>query len=288
LDIVQISLFGKLAVRRSAGSVELPARAAELLCYLLLARGRPHTREALATTLWGETEMAQGKKYLRQTLWQLQQAFAAGPEPLLALDKDWIEVNPRAALVVDAHRLEDVSAALAERPGAPLGPADEAAARAAARLYRGALLDGWYHEWCLAERERYQALYGALLDRLADHCLAAGLLDAGIAYAQRLLCLEPTRERTHRRLMRLYVAAGDRGAALRQFALCAAALQREFGVGPAEPTLALAAHIRADESGAAEPPAGGGLADELAELRVAVASLRREVEGLKGAIGRRG
>ncbi|NTU80247.1 MAG: hypothetical protein HGA45_12880, partial [Chloroflexales bacterium] len=217
METTQITLFGRLAISRGVHALDLPGKAAELLCFLLLQHGRPQTREALASELWGDADAAQGKKYLRQSLWQLQQTLDAGSAPLvLALDREWVAVNTQATLAVDAHRLEETWAAIAGSPGLLLSPDQAAAARAAAELYRGALLDGWYHEWCLVERERYQALYGALLDRLVEHCGAAGQLDAGIAYALRLLRLEPTRERTHRRLMRLYAAAGDRGAALRQ------------------------------------------------------------------------
>ena len=75
METTQITLFGRLGIQRDGHSIELPAKAAELLCYLLLARGRPQTREALATELWGEADGAQGKKYLGQSLWQLQQAL---------------------------------------------------------------------------------------------------------------------------------------------------------------------------------------------------------------------
>lgn len=288
METTQITLFGRLAIRRGASSVELPAKAAELLCYLLVHRDRPQTREALATELWGDADAAQGKKYLRQSLWQLQQTLDAGAAPLvLALDREWVALNTQATLAVDAHRLEETWAAIVGSPELLLSQDQVAAARAAAELYRGALLDGWYHEWCLVERERYQALYSALLDRLVEHCGAAGQLDAGITYALRLLRLEPTRERTHRRLMRLYAAAGDRGAALRQLAICAATLEREFGVGPSEPTLALAARIRAGEHGGItpEPCAGSPLVDELAQLRAHLSTLHGEVERLKQALG---
>lgn len=289
MEILQVTLFGRLAIRRGAATIELPAKAAELLCYLLLARGRPQTREALATALWVEVDGAQGKKYLRQSLWQLHQALDGGPASiLLALDRDWVALSPDAALAVDAHTLEDTWAALAAPPGAPLSAAQDAAARAAAELYRGALLDGWYQEWCLVERERYHTLYGALLDRLVDHCVDARLIDAGVAYALRLLRLEPTRERTHRRLMRLYAAGGDRGAALRQLAICAATLEREFGVGPSEPTLALADSIRSGQLGGPEPALAPRLGDELAQLRAYVAALHGELERLKQAIGLQG
>ena len=50
----------------------LSSKALELLCYLVLHRDRAHTREALSRLLWPDAPDGQAKKYLRQTLWQLQ------------------------------------------------------------------------------------------------------------------------------------------------------------------------------------------------------------------------
>jgi hypothetical protein len=58
IQTLQIALFVKLAIRRGDLAIlKLPAKAEELLCYLLLRRGQPHTRDAPG---------AQSKKYLRQ------------------------------------------------------------------------------------------------------------------------------------------------------------------------------------------------------------------------------
>jgi DNA-binding SARP family transcriptional activator len=54
---LSISLFGKLSVRRDDKT--LPGidacKVQELLSYLLIHRDRPHSREALAGLLWGDT-----------------------------------------------------------------------------------------------------------------------------------------------------------------------------------------------------------------------------------------
>lgn len=277
---LEITLFGKFIVRHDSAQLDLPAKVAELLCVLLLRRGQPLTREALATMLWGDASSAQGKKYLRQTLWQLQQALEGGTQslpPLLQLEREWVAVRPEAALQVDAYQLEAACTLLERHPTS----ADLARARAAAELYGGELLEGWYQEWCLIERERYQHQYIILLERLLEHCMARREFAAGLAYGLRLLRLEPSRERSHRNLMRLYALSGDRGAALNQLERCRAVLEREFGVGPGGATLALAEQIRAGELDGAAAEPGPALADELAQLRACVERLQAEVERLK-------
>jgi two-component SAPR family response regulator len=101
-------------------------------------------------------------------------------------------------------------------------------------LYHGDLLEDWFQDWCLYERERLQNIYLAALDKLMDYCEASRDYDAGLAYGTRILRHDLARERTHRRLMRLYYLAGDRTSALRQYDRCVQILcslqRRVFGV----------------------------------------------------------
>src|SRR5262249_44185321 len=116
--------------------------------------------------------------------------------------------------------------------------------RTAVALYRGDLLPTCYEEWCLIERERYRAMYLALLDKLISHAESRGRYEDGLSYGEIVLRHDRASERTHRRLMRLRCLAGDRTGALRQFDLCAQALYEELEVEPSPATLALADRIR--------------------------------------------
>jgi len=80
----------------------------ELLSFLLLFRDRPHHREALAGTLWPESDTEQSKKYLRQSLWQLRVASGCANElaPLLRAGPEWVQVNVDQ-LWLDIAQLED-------------------------------------------------------------------------------------------------------------------------------------------------------------------------------------
>ncbi|MBN1814367.1 MAG: bacterial transcriptional activator domain-containing protein [Anaerolineae bacterium] len=113
-------------------------------------------------------------------------------------------------------------------------------------LYQGDLLEGCYQDWCIYERERFQHMYLAMLDKLMDHCQARQDYEAGLSYGRRILRYDCARERTHRRLMRLYYLAGDRTAALRHYERCVAALEKDLGVKPTRSTEALYEQIRAD------------------------------------------
>ena len=230
----------------------------ELFCYLLLHRDRPHPRETLASLLWGDAPTIQSKKYLRQTLWQLQTALDAPPAApvagqVLEVEADWVQLRSATDLWLDVAVFEQASLQSQGVPGEQFDPATAATAQAAVALYGGDLLEGQYQDWCLYERERLQQIYLTLLDKLMGYHTVRRAYELAASYGTRILRYDRAHERTHRQLMRLHYLAGDRAAALRQYARCRTALADELGVTPARSTLALYEQIRADQVDAAPP-----------------------------------
>lgn len=229
-------LFGKFTAL--AGDRPLDefgsSKAQELLAYLLVHRDRPHSRESLAALLWEASSNAIGKKYLRQVLWQMQQALPRGN--WIENDAEWVRISQQADFRLD---VADFEHAFARARGVPGRELSEEAARNlehAAALYRGDLLEGWYSDWCIFERERLQNIWLAVLDKLMSYCEMRQEYEAGQAYGMQVLRSDRARERTHRRLMRMAYLAGDRTGALRQYERCALALREELGVRPSRRT----------------------------------------------------
>ncbi len=250
---LRIFLFGRFRVSRDTPVHGLESiKAQELLAYLLLNGERAQSRRTLAEFLWGDASSAQAHKYLRQALWQIVTALCkdgdSAQERLLIVENDWIATNARAAVWIDVRAFETAL------QNAPAGADGFESRRAAVELYQADLLEGWYQDWCLFERERLQSMYLSALDALIDDCQARQDWTAGLEYGHKVLRYDPARERTHRRLMRLHYLAGDRAAALRQYQRCAAALEAELSVVPSRPTMRLLAQIRADEIDAAVEP----------------------------------
>ncbi len=268
---LRVSLFGKFCVQYDEEPLDgLEARRVqELFCYLLLYRQRPHPREALAELLWGENCTANSRKYLRQALWQLQAALEkhidTAQYTALLVDAEWVQWNPLANLWLDVALFEEVSSQVRGVPGQMLTPETAHSVQLAVQLYKGALLDGWYQDWCLFERERFQNMYLAMLDKLMGFHEARQEYEAGLYYGMRILQHDRARERTHRRLMRLFYLAGDRTAALRQYEHCVEALNTELGVGPARQTIALYRQICLDQLDLSSSEAGGSLTFSLDE-----------------------
>jgi DNA-binding SARP family transcriptional activator len=250
---IRVNLFGRLTVQigdETLGRSEA-AKVLELFCFLLLFRERPYAREALASLFWSEYPTALSKKYLRQTIWKLQNAFSLPGEqsqpPLLLVEADWVQVNPGANLWLDIAEFDRIYQVIGGIDGRQLAPETADYLKQAVSLYRGDLLEGWYQDWCLYERERYQTIYLALLDKLMAYCQAHGEFHDALAYGAQVLRQDHARERTHRQMMRLRLMTGDRTGALRQFEACQAALRDELNVSPSRQTLELYQKIRNDE-----------------------------------------
>jgi DNA-binding SARP family transcriptional activator len=245
-----VSLFGRFKVEIDDQVVELgdSQKAHELLCFLLLNRRRSHPRETLASLLWDRCTTAQSKAYLRKALWQLQQSLAEHGEAstLLLAESEWLQINPEFSLRLDVDVFEDAHRLTKGRNGWELdGEAMEEIDRAI-RLYSGDLLENWYFDWCLYERERLQQIYLILLDKSMDYFELHRKYELGIDYGQRILQIDRARENTHQRLMRLCYLNGDRTGAMRQYQRCTTALQEELDAAPAARTTQLYEQIRHD------------------------------------------
>lgn len=247
---LRFRLFGKFSASLDSETVHgLDAgKDQELLSYLLIHRDRPHSREALASMLWGNTSTEKSKKYLRQALWHLHAALNNGDgAEVLVVDHDWLSLNPRTDLWTDVADFERAFAAAEGIPGKQLEREQAQALRDAAALYHDDLLPGWYQDWILFERERLQNMYLLILDKLIGYLQYHQQYEVAQGYGTTILKYDPARERTHRQLMYLYYHSGDRTAALRQFERCAAALKQELGVKPERRTLELYDRIKSDQ-----------------------------------------
>lgn len=296
---IRISLFRKFCVehdeRELVGLDSL--RVQELFGYLLIYRSRPHTRDRLAGILWRDSPASQAKKYLRQALWQLQSCLNganAGPLPLVQVNADWIQANVTPRLSLDVDTFERTYALVRGTDGRELNVEQVAALKTAVALYRGDLLEDWYHDWCIFERERLQNIYLAMLDKLLHYHEYIGAYEAGMSYGMQLLRCDRAHERTYRSLMRLHYLAGDRTGALRQFRRCEKVLHRELNVAPSRRTRELYRQVQSDrlmepvitqaavpDAPTAQPPAPLTLPEvleHLLQLKQSLAQTQHELE----------
>lgn len=293
MPTLRIQMLGKFCVRRNEETVNgLEAcKLQELLTYILVFRASPHPRETLDALLWGDSSTAQSKKYLRQALWQLQRVLGScsekGDDRIFDVAAYWVSFKSDSDIWLDVAVFEQAFSVAREVGGEHLNTSQAQMLDHAIQLYQGDLLEGWYQDWCLCERERLQTNYLTMLDKMMSYCEALEKYETGLAYGLRVLRHDRARESTQRRLMRLHYLAGDRTAALRQYEHCVAALDEELGVKPSRLTVALYDQIRLDEFQAvvarpaapanADPGVLPEVINHLKQVRQVLIKIRRQV-----------
>lgn len=254
----RVRLFGKFSVERGGRIIEgIQARKVqELFGYLLISRNHLQPREVICEVLWENRPRSKSKKYLRQALWRLQSGLndAANSHKLEILaDSNWIQISPSASFWLDIAEFEHIFNTFNDKDPGDLTLKDFGTVRSAINLYRGDLLEGWYQDWCLFERERFQIMHLMLLDKLVQYCEIHGHYTVGLAYGTDILRHDHAYERTHCQMMRLYFMAGDRTQALHQYQRCVTALHNELDIEPSESTKQLYEEIRSDTFGSSLP-----------------------------------
>jgi DNA-binding SARP family transcriptional activator len=223
---LSLRLLGGFAVQGPDGFVALPTSAQRVVAYLALQE-RPVQRTRLAGALWPFTTDGQAGANLRSALWRTRKVA-----PLIGDDHSGLTLSPGVDVDTRWLRSRTEDAVLARIRGAPDGvPFDLE------------LLPDWYDDWVIAERERLRQLllrtFASLAPRLVSRGRAGEAIDVGL-HAVRL---EPLSETSHQALIAAYLAAGDRGGALRQFDEHATLLREELGLAPADATIALVRHL---------------------------------------------
>src|SRR5262249_60363787 len=88
-------LGGFRAYLDSADPLSFPTRKAQaLLAYLAMPPGSAHSRDKLATLLWGSTVETTARTSLRQTLYALRKGLQAADTQLLRVDGDTVSLRP--------------------------------------------------------------------------------------------------------------------------------------------------------------------------------------------------
>ncbi|MDB4875363.1 MAG: transcriptional activator protein [Gemmatimonadetes bacterium] len=202
-----ISFFGGAAIQ--ADGVPIGGRAAHrhplaLLALLVVNGGKPMTRDKLIALLWPERSAEGARNLLKVNVHELRKELG-----------DTAIRSTGDQLSADLSVLEcDVSLFLAAS-----AKGDD---RAAAALYTGPFLDGFYikdaaelEHWADAERVRLAGLYAGVLERLGAAAESAGDHEAAVRWRRAHAVHEPYRPDVAHRLMQALAASGDREGAIR-------------------------------------------------------------------------
>ena len=254
---LNMTFFGAPRIERNGVAVTVERRKTlALLAYLAVTR-QPHSREALATLLWPDFDGERARAALRRTLVDLNASLGKG---WVDAEGDQIALPEAADVHADVRGFRDATAAVARHGhrrglvGASGQPCAQclAALSRAADLYRGDFLAGFtlpdaeeFDTWQTCQTETFRLELAEALEMLAEGYAGRNEPRRALPHARRWLSLDPLCEPAHRCLMRLYAAAGDRRAALQQYAACQEALDKELGIPPEPETMTLYERIKA-------------------------------------------
>ena len=282
--MLKIHLFGSgKAIHDDVSLGGFPGRQAGLLlCYLVLNRTQPQSRERLAAVFWEDLPTHTARKYLRNALWRLKSgldAIGLRHEDLLAVEEDQIGVGDPAAWWLDVEQFERAVANSQKTVPQALSRQQRFELEEAVALYRGDLLDGIYEDWTLYERERLRLLYLNVRQKLLLHYTHLGRYDEALAHGAGLLAIDPAREKIHRQMMRLHALTGDRNAALAQFKRCKQLLRDELNLPPMNETRRLYRQIKENRFEIEEAP-------DLSELGTADPVILSRLKSLQKLAGK--
>ncbi|HEX2033749.1 MAG TPA: BTAD domain-containing putative transcriptional regulator [Chloroflexota bacterium] len=260
--------------------IEWRPRAAALVKLLALADGYRLHKEQVQETLWPGATPDAAAQSLRQIVYVARRtldAITPGGGGLLLQQGPRLALAP-AAVWVDVDAFE-AAASKASRSG---DPADY---RAALDLYGGDLLpEDRYEDWAAPRREAVRQRFLDLLLEAARRYASRGEHAEAIGALRRAVLHEPTHEGAHAELMRLHALAGDRPAALRQFAQLRTALRRHLDAEPDAATHRLYRAILAREPLPDGPGNGAGGTPSEGSGRPARPGVAEAVDGAGSAV----
>ncbi len=246
--MLRLRTFGGLWIEGSIGAdpAAPPPRRLALLAVLAAAGPRGVSRERLLGILWPDGEEERGRHALAQTVYSLRRDLNA-ETPIVGANE--LRLDP-AVLGSD---IGDFNAAMLA------GDRD-----AAARLYAGPFLDGFYlsgapefERWVEEERARVAKQVASAIDALAQRSEREERQADTTALRHRLTELDPLSGKFAAEYMKALSAGGDRAGALAHARAHEATIRRELETAPDPEVTGLAERLRGDQKSgrpAATPP----------------------------------
>ena len=232
---LHIRLMGTPEVSAEGISFALNQLKSRALLFYLAATGQSHTRDHLATLLWGETGQSKAYHSLRSSLYHLRKALqAVQADEVLISEGDLLRLDTASFQcdVIAFNRL--------------LALGDESSLSKLVSLRRGSLLQGFsipdaplFDDWAQMENTRLNHACFEALNRLAGWADERGAWTDAVGYVKQMIQIDPLSESAQQRLMNVYLKQGEVGLVLRQYRQFENQLNQELGIAPSLETKAL-------------------------------------------------
>jgi DNA-binding SARP family transcriptional activator len=215
---IRLRLLDAFALDVAGTAIDLPHGTQRLLAFLAL---RPHAlgRSFMAGSLWLDATDDRAAANLRSALWRLRHVGC----PIIVAAHGTLRLDP--GVWVDVREASE----LARRW---LGGRATARDASTSALLEAELLPDWYDEWVVDERERFRQLRLHALETMTERLIEMGRVGDALLAALAATTDDPLRESAQRALIKVHLAEGNTGEAVRQLRRCEALFERELGVRP--------------------------------------------------------
>ncbi|KPK11168.1 MAG: hypothetical protein AMJ56_06610 [Anaerolineae bacterium SG8_19] len=263
---LSLGVFGPF--QGNLGTAPLPGfrtlKVQALLVYLAIEQD-PHSRESLMTLLWPGLPERSARGNLRQIIYYLRKMIPEvtsresggnGLVPLFIANRSTIQLNPVAAIEVDAHHFESCLQSSQNHIHLDLLACRDCRYQLekAIGLYRGDFLEDFYlddsnefEEWAQVWREAYRRKALDALEVLTTMSIHQKEYPKARAYAEQQLEIDDLRESAYRQVMEVMALSGQRADALMVYERCRRHLAEELGMAPAKRTTELYERILVGE-----------------------------------------
>jgi WD40 repeat protein/DNA-binding SARP family transcriptional activator len=240
--MLELRLLGQFDLQVDGQALNIPSRPAQsLLAFLALNAGVLHRRELLAGMLWPDSTEANARGYLRHALWRIRTGF----ETCSVSWRDYLEADDIAVRFRRDSLYWLDADVLLERKDTSAWTIEELVA--AASLYRGELLPGFFDEWTLLEREHLRALFDHKMDLLLERLIAGRRWHEVCEWAEHWIARGLVPEPAYRAIMFAHAAMGDRTGEAESYRRYVLAMDRELGLESTEEMQALHEQLRSDK-----------------------------------------
>lgn len=285
MQTLRIYLFGGVRVESNgefAADIKPTHIVQTLMSYLLLYRQRTHPRDVLANLLWEDYPQERARNCLNTAMWRLRQVLEpSGIEPgtyLVSTPTGELGFNLKSNYWLDVAVFENELSKLLSIPIEQVTEAQIQSAAQTVQLYTADLLEGYYTDWALSERERLRVYYLDGLYYLMRYFDYQHDFAKTLTYGREILNCDPLREDIHRQMMRAYMQNGQRSLAVRQYKLCCQLLTTELNILPMPETQELFKQIV--ETGVSSSPSNGP-APNVADLQQFCPQLQAAIESME-------
>ncbi len=239
---VKVFFLGTFALKVGDRPIHVPTRKMEALLAYLVLHPSVHSRERIASLFWGDSPEELARRSLRTALASLRKEVS---EDLIISDRESLQLNPQVPIWVDASEMEKQAKEILAANGHPVSGMD-------LDLYRADLLQDFYDDWVLEEREHYRNLFVRALSYFAQSLKSQGDYQRTISVAQKIISIDPWNEQAYQHLIFCYGALGNRTEALKSYKECARRFRDHFGMEPSEATVALIEQVKTSDRSAPE------------------------------------